>query len=381
MVIVWLTPGSLFGQTEPSALLDLQSTEKGFLMPRMTQAQRDAIVTPAKGLQIYNTTTDCVDINFGSPAAPSWQALNCWQGVINALHCGSAVITDTLTVGVAAAGVSVQVPYTGGNGGPHNGQVVSSTGVSGLTATLAAGNFALGAGSLSYAIGGTAASVGTASFELSIGGQSCTLSLTVVSAPCWAKVSATDTLYFMCHNLGSANTSANPLSPSWEINGGYWQWGRLGQAAPGPSGPGSSEANEGSISGWNTTNAPNGSWQDGTKTGNDPCPTGYRVPTNAQWDAVLANNAQSIVGTWSTTSTNHTNYSAGRFFGPALMLPAAGYRFYTDGALFNRGYYGYYWSSTELGTGFAWGLLPGSGSAFTLYDDHRNGYSVRCAAE
>ena len=37
----------------PSAKLEIKSTGKGFLMPRMTEAQRNAIVLPAKGLQVF----------------------------------------------------------------------------------------------------------------------------------------------------------------------------------------------------------------------------------------------------------------------------------------------------------------------------------------
>ena len=39
-----------------SAMLDIQSTDKGLLIPRMTTTQRDAITSPASGLMIYNTT-------------------------------------------------------------------------------------------------------------------------------------------------------------------------------------------------------------------------------------------------------------------------------------------------------------------------------------
>jgi hypothetical protein len=35
--------------------LDLSSTTKGFLLPRMTSAQRTAIATPATGLMVYQT--------------------------------------------------------------------------------------------------------------------------------------------------------------------------------------------------------------------------------------------------------------------------------------------------------------------------------------
>jgi hypothetical protein len=44
---------------DPSAILDLNASDKGLLMPRMTTTQRDAIVNPAAGLIIYNTTDDC----------------------------------------------------------------------------------------------------------------------------------------------------------------------------------------------------------------------------------------------------------------------------------------------------------------------------------
>ncbi len=40
---------------KPSALLDVQSSTKGVLIPRMTQIQRDAIVNPANGLLIFQT--------------------------------------------------------------------------------------------------------------------------------------------------------------------------------------------------------------------------------------------------------------------------------------------------------------------------------------
>ena len=45
-----------------SAMLDVKSTTKGMLPPRLTTAQRDAIVSPASGLLIYNT--DCNDLQY-----------------------------------------------------------------------------------------------------------------------------------------------------------------------------------------------------------------------------------------------------------------------------------------------------------------------------
>jgi len=45
----------LGGQTNPQALLQMDSTESGILIPRMTEAQRLAISSPAVGLQVYQT--------------------------------------------------------------------------------------------------------------------------------------------------------------------------------------------------------------------------------------------------------------------------------------------------------------------------------------
>ena len=44
-----------------TAELEIESTTKGFLPPRLTTEQRDAIANPAEGLTIYNTTTKCLN--------------------------------------------------------------------------------------------------------------------------------------------------------------------------------------------------------------------------------------------------------------------------------------------------------------------------------
>ncbi len=49
-----------------SALLEMTSTTRGFLQPRMTTTQRDAISTPATGLMVYNTTTNKLNFYNGS---------------------------------------------------------------------------------------------------------------------------------------------------------------------------------------------------------------------------------------------------------------------------------------------------------------------------
>ena len=58
---------------DASAMLDVSSTTKGLLIPRMTQAQRDAISSPATGLLIYQTNNTAGYYYYN---ASSWTALN-----------------------------------------------------------------------------------------------------------------------------------------------------------------------------------------------------------------------------------------------------------------------------------------------------------------
>ena len=46
------------GTPHPSAMLDITSTNKGILIPRMTTAQRLLIAMPATGLLVYDTNTN-----------------------------------------------------------------------------------------------------------------------------------------------------------------------------------------------------------------------------------------------------------------------------------------------------------------------------------
>ncbi|MBL7946772.1 MAG: hypothetical protein JNN32_11975 [Flavobacteriales bacterium] len=53
-----------------SALLDLTSTDRGLLIPRMTSVERDAIISPASSLMIFNTTTTRFEYFSGSAWTP-----------------------------------------------------------------------------------------------------------------------------------------------------------------------------------------------------------------------------------------------------------------------------------------------------------------------
>jgi hypothetical protein len=55
-----------------SAMLDVKSNAKGFLAPRMTFAQRDAIANPAAGLLVFCQDNNVYYTNKGTPGSPLW---------------------------------------------------------------------------------------------------------------------------------------------------------------------------------------------------------------------------------------------------------------------------------------------------------------------
>ena len=66
ILMITLIPALLSSQVvvggdipDPSAALDIRSTEKGVLLPRLTTAERDAVSSPATGLTIFNTSSNC----------------------------------------------------------------------------------------------------------------------------------------------------------------------------------------------------------------------------------------------------------------------------------------------------------------------------------
>jgi hypothetical protein len=172
---------------DSSAALDVESTERGVLIPRMTVIQRDAINNPASGLMVYVTDFQCMQVNDGTPAEPLWRCVSGIGGssgyVMALSNCASPTVNipfRPLIENELANGISVDIDYVGGNGGTYKAQVVRSTGVMGLTAMLPAGRFAAGDSIVRFTITGTPLGFGTANFAISVGGKRCTIGLRVI---------------------------------------------------------------------------------------------------------------------------------------------------------------------------------------------------------
>ena len=105
-----LVLGALNATPNASALVDLQSTDKGFLLPRMSGAQVEAISTPATGLQVYATSAGSGDVT-----GEGWWGYNGsnWvQGYVS----GSSIYTSDGTIGsTRVATITDTLAFTGGS--------------------------------------------------------------------------------------------------------------------------------------------------------------------------------------------------------------------------------------------------------------------------
>jgi hypothetical protein len=87
-----------------SAMLDVNSTTKGILPPRMTTTQRDLISSPATGLLIYNTTTNRLEVR----NTTTWLSLSSLAGseTLTNKSITASQITGTMPVANGGTGVT-----------------------------------------------------------------------------------------------------------------------------------------------------------------------------------------------------------------------------------------------------------------------------------
>ncbi len=96
---------------DQSAILHLESSDKGFLVPRVSTTQMNAIPIPAPGLLVYNTTVNCF-FYFNS----GWQNLCAAAGTTGVTGATGAPGTTGLTGPTGTAGVQGSTGATGDTG-------------------------------------------------------------------------------------------------------------------------------------------------------------------------------------------------------------------------------------------------------------------------
>lgn len=105
---VVVTDDSTYITGQASAVLDLKSTTKGLLPPRVTEAQKSAIASPATGLLVYQTDGAS---GYYFWDGTRWQPFISGQGGVNPVSkTASAALTKTETFVLASNDISLTLP-------------------------------------------------------------------------------------------------------------------------------------------------------------------------------------------------------------------------------------------------------------------------------
>ncbi len=176
---------------------------------------------------------------------------------------------------------------------------------------------------------------------------------------------------WMDRNLGASQVATSGTDA--DAYGDLYQWGRRADGhhcrnssttstLSSTDQPGHGEFITPDASPFDWRSPHNGNLWQGVNGINNPCPSGYRLPTFAELDAEH--------NSWISDD------AAGAFASP-LKLQVAGYR-YSNGSLSDVGSYGNYWSSTVDGASSSFYLFFKSDYAIMLSSNRPNGLSVRC---
>lgn len=179
---------------------------------------------------------------------------------------------------------------------------------------------------------------------------------------------------WMDRNLGASRVAT--ASDDANAYGDLYQWGRLSDGHEKRTSGTTSNLSSSNIPGHGdfilTSDSPydwrspqNDDFWQGVNGINNPCPDGYRLPTEVEWNAERES--------W------NLNDDSGAFASP-LKLPVAGHRLRDNGSLDRVDFFGYYWSATVDGTSSR-SLSFHNFNASIFTGSRANGHSVRCIKE
>ena len=313
---------------DASAGLDVSFTNKGFLPPRVALTSIISalpVTSPAVGLLVYNTAVAGTSPNNVTAGYYCWNGTK-WFPVAEppGTNLGDMQYWNGSQWIVLPAGSNGQVMTF--NGFPTWRQPSTPCGTS-ITVNHIAGAVAPVTKTTTY---------GTVT---NIPGE---------TSKCW-----------ITSNLGSDHQATSVDDATEASAGWYWQFNRK-------QGYKHDGTNRTPNTGWVNSINENSDWVPG----NDPCVielgAGWRIPTNTEWINVDAS------GSW-------TDWNGP--WNSGLKLHAAGFLFYGDGSLIDRGSYGDYWSSIRADASFGWHLHFVSWNSGITYIEKASGLSVRCVRD
>lgn len=157
--------------------------------------------------------------------------------------------------------------------------------------------------------------------------------------------------------------------------GKFYQWNRN-----------TAWASTGTVTGWPSTGATGFFWEEA----NDPCPTGWRVPTRDELQALINSTGASwrIVsedydypGVWFAPTQEEANNATFENPGNGLFFPAGGRRNET-GTLIDAGFNSYYWASDVNPLGATTDIMSVASGTYLIFPVERTlGCLIRCVRD
>jgi len=309
--------------------------------------------------------------------------------IISGYNCSTAS-AGVLIVGVAASGVTQTITATVTTAGTYN---ISTSTVNGITFAASGILASTGSQNIVLTASGTPTTIGVNSFTLNTT-PNCSFSRYTSITGCYARTATSPDVYkdFLCRNLGVTGSQDYLTYQSGNNNGDLYQWGRQTdghevRTSATQAGPVSAPVANKIITNNNTTKdwitPQNNTRWDNTKTANDPCPAGYKVPSINQWGSIYRESDYTITSPSQANRNTWTWTGNGFLVGTTLYLPAAGLRSadLSTASLGQVGTGGYYWSSTfesfySLRLSFSSTIVNAVGQVVRVA-----GQSIRCIAE
>jgi len=199
---------------DKSSMLDVSSTNKGFLYPRLTEVERDGIVNPAKGLTVYNLDEDCLQINSGTSSSPDWSCVgsssvvssissvlnDCNANGFEGVYANGTALTASNIFSVTITNNSFNntdnISFTTGDLVLSGVSGLSVSGVSPTSATIVSG----GSQVVEYSLTGTPSGIGTLTGDWTKLGLNCARTVNVTNG---------DAVFTLPHNENFTSTNNN----------------------------------------------------------------------------------------------------------------------------------------------------------------------------